>query len=427
MVSGRILADYQELLPNHMILNYTDWQAISAGGKPVLLVPRGDDTVNWLGRPQLMQASLTGDIYKTVSSDLHFKALAQNKAYQHFMAVQASMGDMFPATAILPTLYAEAEGTIVQMGGRSDNDLVLKPVSEYGGTGLRLIKADRAAAPQVKKHLNILKFSLWPGIRDPICLLQERVEPNPVTKDNATFDGTMRVVFSVYGAGDALECRVHDAYWKLPSHAMGDGAGVDDFISFSPSNSERKTRKKPKARKSIKDEYNEFMASLGLEDYGVKEEEPSFERIHSQGVSPDIKEWLFPAFGGDMSRYFSHVASIDHEASVSSLVSQDDPTLQGLGWMMAVNYDYYPPANGQISMNYPISLREAIADSSMVHSTENYMHFKLKMALDTMHGTSINCENIGRDFVRPLEKAISRRRQSTFMGSLFDTVYKMSR
>lgn len=429
MISGRIGADYLELLPDHTVLTMMDWQGMETGDKPILLLPRGDDTINWLGRPQLMQARFAEGLYKTVSSDLHFKALAQNKAYQHYMADQAGMGDLFPKTAIIPTSYSEGEDEIAEMGSRMDNDLILKPVSECGGTGLRLISADRSATAQVKRHFNLLSFSIWPGMRDPVCLLQERAAANEVRKESGTFDGTMRVVFSVHGGGDARECRVHDAYWKLPSHAMGTGKDLDDIVSFSPSNRERKARKKPKPKNSPMEDYKMMMESLGLEEYAPKDEreETSLERIYSEPVAQEIKEWLFPSFGGAMSRYFSHVAATDYEDSVISLVLKDNPALQGLGWMMASNYDYYPASKGQVTMQYPVDLRDAIAESSMVRSTDNYMHHRLKLALDKMHGTSIHCEGIGKNFIRPLEKAISKRRSADFIGSLFETVYKLSR
>jgi hypothetical protein len=263
-------------------------------------------------------------------------------------------------------------------------------------------------------------------MKDPVCLLQERVGANLIEKNDGAYDGTMRVVFSIYGAGNARECLIHDAYWKLPAKAIGTG-GIDDFVSFSPSNRERKAYKKPKAQKSVMQDYNEIMKALGVEGaFGDVAQDETRDRIHSEPVAQDIKQWLFPTFAGAMSRYFSHVAATDYETSVSALVSENSPALQGLGWMMATHYDYYPAAKGHISMRYPADLRDAIANSDMVRSTENYMHYRLKMALEKMHGTSIHCEGIYANFVRPLEKAISQRRSAGILSSLYDTVLKMT-
>lgn len=425
MVTGRIMADYRTLLPDHYIMNLIEGHPAAANGKPVTMLARGNDTINWLGRPQLVQASLMSGHSNMVSSDIHLKALCQNKAYQHFMADQAGMGDLFPRAAVLPTSFSDAKDEITVFKDQIQGDLVLKPVQECGGTGIRLISTDKSVLSQLKRNLSWARLLVWPGLRDPICVLEERIKPNEVKKDGQLFDGTMRVVFSIAGSAENRECLIHDAYWKLPSHTMGDGTGVQDFVSYSPSNRER--RKEKKTQSTLKEDYKTLLG-IYLGDMSDDDTaETSSENINALAVAPEVKDWLFPAFGGAMAKYFSHVAGVAFKDNVSTLVANKSPSLQGLGWMLATHYDYYPAAGNKPSMQYPADLRDAMAASSMVQSPDSYMYHHIKDRLGRMDNVSIHCENIGRDFIRPLEKAQKESRSGLITNALFDIVMRLQR
>lgn len=399
MITGRVSSDYQNLFPQ---LRLVDLNGHGSGGindsRMPLVIPRGDRLATQISRADLIIAQRMESMYCTLNGNLHFSALCDNKAYQFHMAQEMGEDDLFPRTQILPTDPEEGLAAL-QTDARAGH-YVLKPLTLCGGTGIRLIeeaRLEKDMAQYLKRKKWVWHKDEWIGLHDPACLLQDRITANKVETENGVFDGTMRVAFSIYGAGNDLQCHIHDAYWKLPAYTIEEDEGSESMVSFSPSNME-----KPKKR-----------SLAALFRWAGNE-------VMAAPVMPDTTAWLFPALQGKLARYFGFVAASDHFKNTAGLLQSDAVAKQTLGIMMATQPAFYPAVDrSALDMHYPQPLVEKIGETGFAKSGMGHAFETLREAT-YRQGAYMHCEDIEGEFETPLRGIVERATFHT--SSLMNTL-----
>jgi hypothetical protein len=377
-MTDRIVEDYARLFPAYRTIALNDPQnSNDTDTRRPLLLRRGTDIGLGATRTDLVTADRMKDFYTAVNADLHFMALSNNKAYQFYVGERAGLAALFPTTALLPTHYKEAKDAIARIGS-NDHGYVLKPVSLYGGTGVHVFEEknkDSFLSRALGNGGGRLR-NIWVGRVEPACLLQHRLPANPVKIGEDVFDGTMRVVFTVYGEESGVQhFHIHDAYWKLPERPVSsDLFDPLAVVSFSPSNMEDAlqnkgtlTRAFDRAAKILRGDSRSFMEALGF-DLSLKSK-----NIKSAAVAEEIKSWLFPIMQESLGQYFSSAASMDFLENTRELINHESAGYRGLGLMMATHPNHYPQGKDRpLDFHYPESLIQDL-QTSKIHKKRGYI------------------------------------------------------
>lgn len=180
--------------------------------------------------------------FEYMNGSSSFMMMCQNKAYLDFMQVNYD--------APLPIMPEQF--TLLRRHSAGKVDQLLEqvlPVSEYvikcpdtaQGRGTMVVKRDEMEAVIKGICMNSARddspipiSSTW-NHPAPLITIQEKVKSRPTFWDGKDYDGTMRVAMTVWRdeKGD-IRHDIHDAYWKMPRNAIGEGDYQDQVISASP-------------------------------------------------------------------------------------------------------------------------------------------------------------------------------------------------
>ena len=74
-------------------------------------------------------------------------------------------------------------------------------------------------------------FDYWLTDTNNAFIVQSREQSKPVVANGSSFDGTMRVGFSLAKTHNTYSVKFFDAYWKLPRSPIGVGSLNDWVVS----------------------------------------------------------------------------------------------------------------------------------------------------------------------------------------------------
>lgn len=141
-----------------------------------------------------------------------------------------------PQDTLANLSYENLDAIESKLAGIPGDYVVIKPMSESGGTGIMILPKSQASA--VIRHLkertemptldpvNKEAYTFWQKLliaeKDSAFMLLQQYIPNqPITVGQETFNPTARVVFYVYYDDKGEQhLKIVDGYWKLPRQSL---------------------------------------------------------------------------------------------------------------------------------------------------------------------------------------------------------------
>jgi hypothetical protein len=122
-------------------------------------------------------------------------------------------------------------------------DYVIKMPEAAKGIGTMVVRGDQMfdvmhaiTNPKARPASPMPISKEWDDWYTPLILWQEKITGKAVAHNGAHYDGTMRAVMTAHldPASKEIKLEVHDAYWKFPKVAIGEGSLQDTTVSHSP-------------------------------------------------------------------------------------------------------------------------------------------------------------------------------------------------
>jgi hypothetical protein len=180
--------------------------------------------------------------YEYMNGSSSFMMMNQNKAYFDFMAARfGSELSILPKQTTLTRRFSkdDVEKTVMQKVPATE--YVIKTPDTAQGRGTMVVKRDdvesvvKAICRKSERGNSALPLSNTWDHAVPLITVQEKVQSRPTEHNGKNYDGTMRVAMTVWrDKSGALQHEIHDAYWKMPRNAIGEGDYQDQVISCSP-------------------------------------------------------------------------------------------------------------------------------------------------------------------------------------------------
>lgn len=402
MIRRKILPDYRRTLFSEFktrssLLFKKEYLELS---DHLIWLPRTNAQHKSLMRYEMRQGDLMKDKITIVNNDVRFLAATSNKALQYLASLQKKeTADLFPRTQLVSMDLDTFNSTQRDYSGA--DDIVFKPLNECGGTGVR-VYSSAAADQQIERtihswNMRTSQFSYAKQDWDaPIALIQDRVAPNLVKKEDAFYDSTMRAVFTVFqkALGEPWTCHMHGAYWK-PAPEPYSGLGTTkEVVSFS---------------RSVR---NESWAVRGNGDMRVDKKYPYIDQdeFHVLPVEAETLSWLFPKLRQDMPVLIDSIVSTKLIDRVQDLMSSNQHCYGDLAAMLSLeDHDYYPEdirdKESEMSLGLgedTISAMERLVHRfDTNHKTRRYIqdglgrNHRMKMVRHYLHGTDEQREQSG--------------------------------
>lgn len=326
MMADRVMPAYRDLFPGYDV-RLRDDRVVNPSA-PAIVMPRSLEGGYYASRKELTTSKKS---FVRPNASLRFSAVCDNKALQYLVAHDhPSTRDLFPPSVMVATdPVLNTSG--LELPGDAER-VVIKPVSMAQGNGVQVMPRDRARETigDLIKGRHHLLYEGWEGLDEPVALVQAAVGPNlvPGTEGgrDTLYDGTMRVVFTVYrrSPDEDLACCVHGSYWKLPSRSYTGTGRQQEFISHSPA----KEDDDPEHNLASVSAY--FMRRAGWESLAV----PVPPRILAARVDDAVVDWLYPRIERDMIGFVTSAVSRPLSARMADLCADPRPASRLLGVMM---------------------------------------------------------------------------------------------
>lgn len=138
---------------------------------------------------------------------------------------------------IYPTQYNASLATTI----KSDivaKTYIIKPISEYLGTGVIIIDSDNLDSilkilfdkERMIDSTNYLdeRYKYWLDTKDEFFIIEKYYESDHICVDNKMYDATIRMVFMLTCNNNCKTCDVMGGYWKLPPKSIDNGCDIHE-------------------------------------------------------------------------------------------------------------------------------------------------------------------------------------------------------